>query len=83
MMILVALVPLKIFFGENELRIIQNNDKSKSRFCIFKSSHSHSYTLRYICINGIFQTSFLIMNCLLSFIWELIDHIFLINIFVH
>ena len=41
------------------------------------------HTLCYICINGIFLTSFLIMNCLLSFIWRLIDHKFLSNIFIH
>ena len=40
------------------------------------------HTLCYICINGIFLTSFLIMNCLLSFIWRLIDHKYLSNIFI-
>ena len=41
------------------------------------------HILYYICISGIFLTSFLIMNCLLSFIWRLIDHKFLSNIFIH
>ena len=41
------------------------------------------HILYYICIGGIFVTSFLIMNCLLSFIWRLIDHKFLSNIFIH
>ena len=41
------------------------------------------HTLCYICISGIFLISFLIMNCLLSFIWKLIDHKFLSNRFVN
>ena len=40
------------------------------------------HVLYYICIGGIFVTSFLIMNCLLSFIWRLIDHKYLSNIFI-
>ena len=38
--------------------------------------------LCYISISGMFLTSFLIMNCLLSFIWRLIDHKYLSNIFI-
>ena len=66
-------------FCENEFCIIK--DKDKSKFMIFKSSYSHSYTLCYICINGTFLTSFLVMSCLVPFIWKLIDHKFLNNIF--
>ena len=40
------------------------------------------HILYYICISGIFLTSFLIMNCLLSFIRRLIDHKYLSNIFI-
>ena len=40
------------------------------------------HILYYICISGIFLTSFLIMNCLLSSIWRLIDHKYLSNIFI-
>ena len=37
----------------------------------------------YISINGIFLTSFLTSNCFLSFMWKLMDHKFLSDIFVH
>ena len=64
----------KIFYYGNEFVRIKINQKSL--FCVFKTSHSHRSYPCYICINGIFITSFLIFNCLLSFIWKLIDHKF-------
>ena len=73
MMIIVALVPLKIFFVKMNFVLFRIKINQKSWFCVFKSSHSHSYTLCYICINRIFLTSFLIINCLLLFIWKLIN----------
>ena len=78
-----ALVQLKIFFVKMNCVLFRIKINQKSLFCVFKISHSQSYTLSYICINKIFLTGFLIMNCLLSFIWKFTDHKFLSNIFVH
>ena len=79
-----VLAPLKIFFCENELCIIQNKDKCvmSHDFVFLKVHILKVHNLCYICIDGIFLTNFSIMNCLLSFIWKLIDHKFLGNIFV-
>ena len=53
----------------------------KSCFCVFKISNSHSsYFVLYLHQWNIL-TSFLIMNCLLSFVRKLIDHKLFSNIF--
>ena len=82
-MISVALLPLKIFFVKMNFVLLRIKINQNSWFCVFKSSYSHSYTLCYICINGTFLTSFLVTSRLLPFIWKLIDHKFLNNIFFY
>ena len=80
MMILMALVPLEIFF----VKMNSIQDKEDKIHDVFLKVHILTvHTLCYIGINGIFLTSFLIMNYLLSFIWKLIDHKFLSNKFAH
>ena len=77
------LVPLKIFFYENELCITQYKDKSKFMILYLKVHVLTVHTFHNICINGMFLTSFLIMNGLLSCRWKLFDHKFLSNILIH
>lgn len=71
-MILVALVPVTTTKPlENELWMLRGKDKSKPKVPILTFP-----TLRYICINGICITSFLIMDDFLLFIWNVIGHSF-------
>ena len=80
---LMLLVPLKRFFMKMNC-VLFRIKVNKSHDSVFLKVHILAvHTLCYICINGIFLTSLLVMNCSLSFIWRLIDHKFLSDIFNH
>ena len=72
-MILVALVPVTTTKPlENELWMLRGKDKSKPKVPIL--TFPTFFTFRYICINGICITSFLIMDDFLLIIWNVIGH---------
>ena len=66
------LVLLKMFFMKINCVLFRIKIIKSHEFVFLQVYILTVHTFCYICINGIFLTSFLIMNCLLLLIWKLL-----------